>query len=168
MITISVFLSGSVIITGANHIDQIKDAYKFINKVLKDNYSKLKRICINSEEQKSTLMEAQKRLSSILMYVVSNIIIFVSYISVAVIGYRYNYIKNLNALISKSILKKKKIYYIKKTDIINNPFIDDTKNVEKPKINSNSSLKQNPSPNLKQNPSPNLKQNPSPKVIESY
>ena len=114
MITISVFQSGSVIITGANHIDQIKDAYKFINKVLKDNYNKLKRTCINSEEQKSTLMEAQKRLSS--------------------------------------ILKKKKIYYIKKSNIINNPFIDDTKNVKKSKII----------------PSPNLKQNPSTKSIESY
>lgn len=37
-ITISVFQSGSVIITGAKSIQQIKDAYKYINNIFKDNY----------------------------------------------------------------------------------------------------------------------------------
>ena len=42
-ITISAFQSGSVIITGARNIDQIKTAYKFINKIFKDNYDLLKK-----------------------------------------------------------------------------------------------------------------------------
>lgn len=42
-ITISAFQSGSVIITGARNIDQIKAAYKFINKIFKDNYELLKK-----------------------------------------------------------------------------------------------------------------------------
>jgi TATA-box binding protein (TBP) (component of TFIID and TFIIIB) len=37
-ITISVFQSGSVIITGAKSIQQIKDAYKYINDIFKYNY----------------------------------------------------------------------------------------------------------------------------------
>jgi TATA-box binding protein (TBP), component of TFIID and TFIIIB len=37
-ITISVFQSGSVIITGAKSIQQIKDAYYYINTIFKDNY----------------------------------------------------------------------------------------------------------------------------------
>jgi TATA-box binding protein (TBP) (component of TFIID and TFIIIB) len=42
-ITISVFQSGNIIITGARSLEQIDDAYNFINKVLKKNYSLLKR-----------------------------------------------------------------------------------------------------------------------------
>jgi TATA-box binding protein (TBP) (component of TFIID and TFIIIB) len=42
-ITISAFQSGNVIITGARSEDQIKDAYNFINKIFKDNYSLIKR-----------------------------------------------------------------------------------------------------------------------------
>lgn len=42
-ITISIFQSGNIIITGARSIEQINDSYKFINKILKDNYSELKR-----------------------------------------------------------------------------------------------------------------------------
>ena len=41
-ITISIFQSGSIIITGAKSIQQIRDAYKFINKVLADNYMIIK------------------------------------------------------------------------------------------------------------------------------
>lgn len=40
-ITISIFQSGSIIITGAKSIQQIKDAYKFINNVLSKNYSRV-------------------------------------------------------------------------------------------------------------------------------
>ena len=43
-ITISTFQSGSVIITGARSMDQINDAYAFINKVFEDNYHNLKKI----------------------------------------------------------------------------------------------------------------------------
>jgi hypothetical protein len=41
-ITISIFQSGSIIITGAKSIQQIRDAYKFINKVLANNYTIIK------------------------------------------------------------------------------------------------------------------------------
>ena len=40
-ITISVFQSGSVIITGAKSIQQIKDAYNYINNIFKDNYDQI-------------------------------------------------------------------------------------------------------------------------------
>ena len=43
-ITISIFQSGSVIITGARSMEQILDAYNFINKVFKDNYDKIKKV----------------------------------------------------------------------------------------------------------------------------
>lgn len=42
-ITISAFQSGSVIITGARNIVQIKNAYNFINKIFKENYEFLKK-----------------------------------------------------------------------------------------------------------------------------
>ena len=41
-ITISVFQSGSVIITGAKSIQQVRDAYKYINKIFKDNFDDIK------------------------------------------------------------------------------------------------------------------------------
>ena len=43
-ITVSTFQSGSVIITGARSMDQINDAYTFINKVFEDNYNDLKKV----------------------------------------------------------------------------------------------------------------------------
>jgi len=41
-ITISVFQSGSVIITGAKSIQQVKDAYKYINDIFKENFDNIK------------------------------------------------------------------------------------------------------------------------------
>ena len=41
-ITISVFQSGSIIITGAKSIHQVEDTYRFMNRVLKDNYEIIK------------------------------------------------------------------------------------------------------------------------------
>lgn len=43
-ITISTFQSGSVIITGARSMEQINDAYTFINKVFEENYNSLKKV----------------------------------------------------------------------------------------------------------------------------
>lgn len=43
-VTISVFQSGSIIITGAKSIEQIIDSYNFINKVFEDNKDKLKKV----------------------------------------------------------------------------------------------------------------------------
>jgi TATA-box binding protein (TBP) (component of TFIID and TFIIIB) len=42
-ITIAIFQSGSVIITGARNLDQVKDAYKFINNVFANHYEQLKK-----------------------------------------------------------------------------------------------------------------------------
>lgn len=42
-ITICIFQSGNVIITGARTLEQIKDAYNFINKIIEENYILLKR-----------------------------------------------------------------------------------------------------------------------------
>ena len=41
-ITISVFQSGSIIITGAKSIKQVEDTYRFMNRVLKDNFEVIK------------------------------------------------------------------------------------------------------------------------------
>ena len=43
-ITISIFQSGSVIITGARSMEQINCAYKFINNVFKTHYNSIKKI----------------------------------------------------------------------------------------------------------------------------
>ena len=42
-ITVAIFQSGSIIITGARNMNQIKIAHSFINKVIDDNYSDLKK-----------------------------------------------------------------------------------------------------------------------------
>jgi TATA-box binding protein (TBP) (component of TFIID and TFIIIB) len=51
IISIFVFQSGSIIITGANKIDHIACAYKYINKILKENLSEIKKNI--SKNQKS-------------------------------------------------------------------------------------------------------------------
>ena len=45
-ITISIFKSGSIIITGGRLVKQIDDAYAFINQILKDNYKDIVKISI--------------------------------------------------------------------------------------------------------------------------
>ena len=45
-ITIAAFQSGSIIITGANRLEHIEDARNFIIKVLRDNYSTIKKVDI--------------------------------------------------------------------------------------------------------------------------
>ena len=45
-ITIAAFQSGSIIITGANKVEHIKDARNFIIRVLRENYSTIKKIDI--------------------------------------------------------------------------------------------------------------------------
>jgi len=45
-ITISIFKSGSVIITGGKLVEQIEDAYAFINNVFKDNYGEIVKMSI--------------------------------------------------------------------------------------------------------------------------
>ena len=63
-ITISVFQSGSVIITGARSMQQIHDAYNFINKIFKDNYDIVKKTTANfiqDEEVKSKTNNSSKK-----------------------------------------------------------------------------------------------------------
>ena len=45
-VTIAVFQSGKIIITGANKISQTKEAYNIINKIIADNYYELRRVTI--------------------------------------------------------------------------------------------------------------------------
>jgi TATA-box binding protein (TBP) (component of TFIID and TFIIIB) len=62
-ITISIFQSGSVIITGGRSMEQIVDAYNFINKVFTENYSEIKKInapFLEKEELKPALSSKKK------------------------------------------------------------------------------------------------------------
>lgn len=51
-ITIAVFQSGSVLITGAKNIQQIKDAYKYINEIFVENYTEIKGIMTDEDKTK--------------------------------------------------------------------------------------------------------------------
>jgi len=42
-ITVAIFQSGSIIITGARDMEQIKNAHNFINRVINDNYNSIKK-----------------------------------------------------------------------------------------------------------------------------
>ena len=42
-VTVAIFQSGKIIITGAQNYSQIKEAYLFMNRVLDDNYELIKR-----------------------------------------------------------------------------------------------------------------------------
>ncbi len=46
IVTIAIFQSGNIIITGASNIKQTNEAYNFINKILYDNYSSVVRFSI--------------------------------------------------------------------------------------------------------------------------
>lgn len=62
-ITISIFQSGSVIITGGRSMEQIVDAYNFINKVFTENYSEIKKVnapFLEKEELKPSLSSKKK------------------------------------------------------------------------------------------------------------
>ena len=45
-VTIAVFKTGSVVITGAKILDQTKDAYNFVNSIIKKNSSKIIRFSL--------------------------------------------------------------------------------------------------------------------------
>ena len=47
-ITIAIFESGSVLITGGVTFEQIEDAYNYITKVFRDNRNEIKKIDLNS------------------------------------------------------------------------------------------------------------------------
>ncbi len=62
-ITISIFQSGSVIITGGRSMEQIVDAYNFINKVFTENYNDIKKVnapFLEKEELKPALSSKKK------------------------------------------------------------------------------------------------------------
>jgi hypothetical protein len=60
-ITIAIFESGSVLITGGVTFDQIDDAYNYITKVFRDNRNEIKKIDLNS-----LLIELYKKINSAL------------------------------------------------------------------------------------------------------
>lgn len=60
-ITISIFQSGNIIITGARSLQQIEDAYKFINEVLKDNYHEIRRETLPELDISDSEDESDKR-----------------------------------------------------------------------------------------------------------
>lgn len=63
-ITIAVFQSGCVIITGANKIEHINVAYEFICNILKDNLSKIKRVKLPLPPPKVSLSQSKSTTAS--------------------------------------------------------------------------------------------------------
>ena len=63
-VTIAVFQSGKIIITGADKIKQTKDAYKCINSIIHDNYSELRRITLQDLEKMDTPNEKSNNMSN--------------------------------------------------------------------------------------------------------
>lgn len=64
-ITIAVFQSGSVIITGAQHVEQIKEAYEWIIRILLNNKSNIEKInlvlpTLHQESKKKILIQKNK------------------------------------------------------------------------------------------------------------
>lgn len=53
IVTIAIFQSGKIIITGANNIKQTNEAYDYINKILYDNYKMIVRMSILDFEESS-------------------------------------------------------------------------------------------------------------------
>jgi TATA-box binding protein (TBP) (component of TFIID and TFIIIB) len=65
-ITISIFKSGSIIITGGRLVKQIQDAYYFINNILKENYKDIIKLSIldyidDNEDDKNTEVDADTK-----------------------------------------------------------------------------------------------------------
>lgn len=58
IITVAIFNSGKIIITGSNSFDKTKAAYKYINKLLKDNYADIIQLsihdCLQDKVKKKT------------------------------------------------------------------------------------------------------------------
>lgn len=54
IVTIAIFQSGNIIITGASDIRQTQEAYEFINKILHDNYNSIVRFSILDCEDSDT------------------------------------------------------------------------------------------------------------------
>ena len=59
-ITIAAFSSGSVIITGAREKQQINDCYSFINRVFRENYSKVKKVLAPFYDEKKDNKNSSK------------------------------------------------------------------------------------------------------------
>jgi len=59
-ITVSIFQSGSIIITGARNMYQIKLAHTFINKVINDNYDNIKKDTFINDNDKKKIIKLKK------------------------------------------------------------------------------------------------------------
>ena len=65
-VTISVFQSGNVIITGARTMEQVNDAYSTINKIFKNNYSSIVRYSIlDFKEENNEKVKKNKKVCKI-------------------------------------------------------------------------------------------------------
>lgn len=65
-ITISIFQSGKIIITGAISLEQIDSAYNFINKVIKDNFHEVRRKKIIPKKNKPVSINLDKSILDML------------------------------------------------------------------------------------------------------
>jgi TATA-box binding protein (TBP) (component of TFIID and TFIIIB) len=77
-ITISIFRPGSVIITGAKSIEQLTSTYKFINKILYENYETILGKCDEEEQKNGFIINDIRKISRKprLFYVKKNNIIY--------------------------------------------------------------------------------------------
>ena len=73
-ITISAFQSGSIIITGANSIEQIIQAFKFINKIFKTHYEEIKKSIPPFISNKNLFLEKIKRRKNVIWINKNNIV----------------------------------------------------------------------------------------------
>ena len=73
-VTISAFQSGSVIITGANSIEQIFDCYTFISNIFKDHYDYLKKE--NPLNIDSNSISLKKKKQNTIIYIKKSNIIY--------------------------------------------------------------------------------------------
>jgi TATA-box binding protein (TBP) (component of TFIID and TFIIIB) len=60
-ITIAVFQSGKIIITGSNTLEQTNDAYEFINNILQENSSRLVRFSVNDLNNMNAVEDVEEK-----------------------------------------------------------------------------------------------------------
>jgi hypothetical protein len=60
-ITIAAFQSGSVIITGAKNMRHIQDAYRFINKVITDNFDLIQKVDTPFAELENSIVKTETK-----------------------------------------------------------------------------------------------------------
>lgn len=67
-ITISTFQSGSVIVTGARNIQQLRDGYAFMNTIFQDNYEYIKKSEINNVKNSNNIFIKKSNITNFAVY----------------------------------------------------------------------------------------------------